>query len=243
MAAGTTFIKNGDPDRPVDDDARIGLLWDNFIDGVLGEEDREGVLDAKARAAVGGDFAADSGKTVQNRFKYLDLVDMNDGNLWVATADQSSVTVFVPYFDSMSAGDTIAVAYFDGLTRDYTIDMASADLDAEIASTSAHSLKVTKTSDGILFACPGASLAPSSCYGWTLIPAGSPELTSRVPTTRTMTSLVPTNQVLTTTVPVTIQRPTRPTSRTPTRLPRRATTPCSSWAVSPCSRSWFWRQV
>lgn len=160
MAAGTTFIKNGDPDRPVDDDARIGLLWDNFIDGVLGEEDREGVLDAKARAAVGGDFAADSGKTVQNRFKYLDLVDMNDGNLWVATADKSSVTVFVPYFDTMSADDQIAVAYFDGLTRDYTIDMASADLDAEIASTSAHSLHVTKTSDGILFDVPWKEFGP-----------------------------------------------------------------------------------
>lgn len=160
VAAGTTFIKNGDPDRPVDDDARIGLLWDNFIDGVLGEEDREGVLDTKARAAVGGDFAADSGKTVQNRFKYLDLVDMNDGNLWVATADESAVTVFVPYFDSMSAGDQIAVAYFDGLTRDYTIDMASADLDAEIASTSAHSLHVTKTSDGILFDVPWKEFGP-----------------------------------------------------------------------------------
>lgn len=160
VAAGTTFIKNGDPDRPVDDDARIGLLWDNFIDGVLGEEDREGVLDAKARAAVGGDFAADSGKTVQNRFKYLDLVDMNDGNLWVATADESAVTVFVPYFDSMSAGDQIAVAYFDGLTRDYTIDMDAADLDAEIASTSAHSLHVTKTSDGILFDVPWKEFGP-----------------------------------------------------------------------------------
>lgn len=160
VAAATTFIKNGDPDRPVDDDARIGLLWDNFIAGVLGEEDREGVLDAKARAAVGGDFAADSGKTVQNRFKYLDLVDMNDGNLWVATADESAVTVFVPYFDSMSAGDQIAVAYFDGLTRDYTIDMASADLDAEIASTSAHSLHVTKTSDGILFDVPWKEFGP-----------------------------------------------------------------------------------
>lgn len=160
VAAGTTFIKNGDADRPVDGDARIGLLWDDFIAGVLGEPDREGVLDTKARAALGGSFAADSGKEVQHRFKYLDLVDMNDGNLWVATADKSSVTVFVPYFDSMTAGDEIAVAYFDGLTRDYTIDMAAADLDAEIASTAAHGLQVTKTADGILFDVPWCEFGP-----------------------------------------------------------------------------------
>lgn len=160
VAAGTTFTKNGDPERPVDDDARVGLLWDDFIAGVLGAPDREGVLDAKARAAVGGVFAADAGGAVQSRFKYLDLVDMNDGNLWVATADQSSVTVFVPYFDSMSAGDKIAVAYFDGLTRDYTIDMGAADLDAEIAATAAHSLQVTKASDGILFDVPYREFGP-----------------------------------------------------------------------------------
>ncbi|MDM8246180.1 LPXTG cell wall anchor domain-containing protein [Collinsella tanakaei] len=160
VAAGTQFVKNGDVERLVEDGARIGLLWDNFIAGVLGEPDREGVLDSKAREAVGGDFAADSGKTVQNRFKYLDLVDMNDGNLWVATADKSSVTVFVPYFDTMSADDQIAVAYFDDLTRDYTIDMDAADLDAEIADTMAHSLKVTKTSDGILFDVPWCEFGP-----------------------------------------------------------------------------------
>ncbi len=158
VAAGTTFVKNGDTECPVEDGARIGLLWDDFIAGVLGEPDREGVLDAKAREELGGDFA--SGDAVQNRFKYLDLVDMNDGNLWVATADKSSVTVFVPYFDTMSVDDQIGVVYFDGLTRDYTIDMESTDLDAEIANTSAHGLKVTKTSDGILFDVPWCEFGP-----------------------------------------------------------------------------------
>ena len=158
VAAGTTFVKNGNLDMPVNDDARIGLLWDDFIAGVLGEPEREGVLDDKARAAVGGSFA--TGEGVQRRFKYLDLVDMNDGNLWVSTADQSSVTIFVPYFEGISSEDTIAVAYFDGLTRDYTLALGQADLDAEIAGTTAHAVKVTKAADGIFFEVPWAEFGP-----------------------------------------------------------------------------------
>lgn len=156
VEAGTTFVRNGRADLPVREGARIALLWDDFIDGVLGDPNREGVLDAKAREAVGWEGA----EGVQHRFKYLDLVDMNDGNVWVATADGSDVTVFVPYFDGISADDEIAVAYFDGLTRDYTIDMASADLDAEIAATGAHALQVTKAEDGILFSVPSGEFGP-----------------------------------------------------------------------------------
>lgn len=156
VGAGTTFLKNGQAGAEVKDGARIGLLWDDFIPGVLGDPDREGVLDAKALAAVG--WQDEEG--VSNRFKYLDLVDMNDGNVWVATADGSSTTVFVPYFDGISAEEEIAVAYFDGLTRDYTVDMDAANLDQEILSSDAHALKVTKTSDGILFDVPCAEFGP-----------------------------------------------------------------------------------
>lgn len=156
---GTHFAKNGHDDLPVNDDARIGLLWDDFIPGVLGEERREGVLDAKARAAVGGAFEVE-GAAVEHRFKYLDLVDMNDGNLWVATADHSAVTAFVPYFEGIDPEDEIAVVRFDGLTRDYTLDAASADLDALVAGTTAYAVKATKAADGIFFEVPWAEFGP-----------------------------------------------------------------------------------
>ena len=156
VAAGTTFVRNGRADLPVNDGARIGLLWDDLLSSVLGIPEYEDALDAKARGAVGWEDA----EGVQRRFKYLDLVDMNDGNVWVATADGSDVTVFVPYFDGISADDEIAVAYFDGLTRDYTIDMSSSDLGAEVAASGAHELKVTKADDGILFSVPSGEFGP-----------------------------------------------------------------------------------
>lgn len=157
VAEGTTFEKNAIDGLAVNDDANVQLLFDGFIDGVLGDAGRMDVLDGKARAAAGSAFGGDA---VEHDFRYLDLVDTNDGNVWVAPADGSSVTVFIPYSGTMTAESEIAVVYFDGLTRDYTIDMDAADLDAEIAGTNAHALSVTKTADGITFEVPYCEFGP-----------------------------------------------------------------------------------
>ena len=142
---------------PVNNDANIALLVDDFIPDVLGSDSRMNALDEKASDVVGGAFAHGG---YQKDFCYMDLVDTNDGNLWVAPVDESSVTVFIPYNDSMTKDSEIAVAYFDGLTRDYTIDMASADLDAEVAATNAHSLEITKGEEGITFEVPYKQFGP-----------------------------------------------------------------------------------
>lgn len=157
VAEGTTFEKNGIHGLPVNNDANIALLVDDFIPDVLGSDSRMNALDEKASDVVGGAFAHGG---YQKDFCYMDLVDTNDGNLWVAPVDESSVTVFIPYNDSMTKDSEIAVAYFDGLTRDYTIDMASADLDAEVAATNAHSLEITKGEEGITFEVPYKQFGP-----------------------------------------------------------------------------------
>lgn len=158
VVSGTTFLRNGNADLPVNEGVQIGLLWDEFLPEVLGSPERMSVLDEKARAVAGNTFKASQG--VETRFKYLDLVDMNDGNIWVSTADNSDVTVFIPYFDSLDSSDEIAVVGFDGLTRDYTIDMPSADLNAELAKTQAWAVSVEKTSDGIMFNVPAKQFGP-----------------------------------------------------------------------------------
>ena len=158
VQAGTKFLRNGNAALPVNDGARIGLLWDEFLPEVLGSPERMEALNAKALAATGDTFAADD--QIQNRFKYLDLVDMNDGNVWVSTADGSAVSVFVPYSGTFGPNSKVAVVGFDGLTRDYTLDMASADLDAEIAKAGAWEVEVTRASDGILFEVPTAQFGP-----------------------------------------------------------------------------------
>lgn len=158
VQAGTKFLRNGNAALPVNDGARIGLLWDEFLPEVLGSPERMEALNAKALTATGDTFAAED--QIQSRFKYLDLVDMNDGNVWVSTADGSAVSVFVPYSGTFGPNSKVAVVGFDGLTRDYTLDMASADLDAEIAQAGAWEVAITRASDGILFEVPTAQFGP-----------------------------------------------------------------------------------
>lgn len=156
---GTTFLKNGNPDMPVGSNARIGLLWDNFLEDVLGSEPRMAKLHEKSLQAVEeGTFNTDG--TIHREFKYIDLVDMTDGNVWVGTA-KNDVTVYYPYPEGVTQDSAIAVTYYDGLTRDYTVDMASVDLDNEISKSNAHPVKnLRKTETGILFDVPSKQFGP-----------------------------------------------------------------------------------
>lgn len=157
VASGAGFEKNGIDGLPVADPSKVSLLYDELIPNVLGGADRMGALDEKARAAVGGEFASgDYGKA----FKYLDLVDKSDGNLWVATADGSDTTVFIPYSGDMTADKTISAVRFTGLTRDYTVGGTDDDVDAAVSASSAIELDVVKSDGGITFTVPSGQFGP-----------------------------------------------------------------------------------
>lgn len=156
---GTTFLKNGIADMPVGENAKIGLLWDNLLSNVLGSEPRMAKLHEKSLQAVGdGTFNTDG--TIHKEFKYIDLVDMTDGNVWVGTV-KNDVTVYYPYPEGVTKDSAIAVTYYDGLTRDYTVDMDNADLDSEINQSNAHPVNnLRKTETGILFDVPSKQFGP-----------------------------------------------------------------------------------
>nr|WP_239458228.1 InlB B-repeat-containing protein [Collinsella tanakaei] len=157
VAERTGFEKNGIDGLPVADPSQVSLLYDDLIPNVLGGADRMGALDEKARAAVGGEFASGGyGKD----FKYLDLVDKSDGNLWVATADGSDTTVFIPYRGDMTADKTISGVRFTGLTRDYTVGGTDDDVDAAVSASSAFELDVVKSDGGITFTIPSGQFGP-----------------------------------------------------------------------------------
>lgn len=156
---GATFLKNGKEDMPVGINAKIGLLWDNFIPDVLGSQTRMEKLHSKSLEAIGTN-TFDSNGTIHRDFKYIDLVDMTDGNIWVGTLSRD-VTVYYPYPEEVDKNDDIAVTYYDGLTRDYTIGMTDENLDKEIDETSAHIVKnLRKTEKGILFDVPSKQFGP-----------------------------------------------------------------------------------
>ena len=147
VKAGTQFYKNGNTMYPVNEDAKIVLLWDELIEEVLGSAERMEALHAKGMEAVKG---IDETKEVKREFRYLDLVDQNDGNLWVGT-EKETVSVYYPYPKGSEAGDRFAVVYYEGLTRDYTMQMSEEALDEEIAKSKAREIEVRKTEGGLEF--------------------------------------------------------------------------------------------
>ena len=104
-------------------------------------------LHAKGMEAVKG---IDETKEVKREFRYLDLVDQNDGNLWVGT-EKETVSVYYPYPEGSAEGDRFAVVYYEGLTRDYTMQMSEEALDEEIAKSKAREIEVRKTEGGLEF--------------------------------------------------------------------------------------------
>nr|WP_281254643.1 BspA family leucine-rich repeat surface protein [Massilicoli timonensis] len=147
VKAGTQFYKNGNTMYPVNEDAKIVLLWDELIEEVLGSAERMEALHAKGMEAVKG---MDETKEVKREFRYLDLVDQNDGNLWVGT-EKETVSVYYPYPEGSEEGDRFAVVYYEGLTRDYTMQMSEEALDEEIAKSKAREIEVRKTEGGLEF--------------------------------------------------------------------------------------------
>ena len=158
---GTIFYKNGNKSLPVNDDAEIALLWDNLLSSVLGEEHHMEMLHEKSLnvIAVNNYLDLQDNKETDSEFKYLDLVDTQDGNLWVGTNDMD-VAVFWPYPKGANKDSDIALVSFSGLTRDYTIDLDAADLDKEVENSVAQIIEVTKLEDGILFNVKVNSFGP-----------------------------------------------------------------------------------
>ena len=147
VKAGTQFYKNGNTMYPVNEDAKVVLLWDELIEEVLGSAERMEALHAKGMEAVKG---IDETKEVKREFRYLDLVDQNDGNLWVGT-EKETVSVYYPYPEGSEEGDRFAVVYYEGLTRDYTMQMSEEALDEEIAKSKGREIEVRKTEGGLEF--------------------------------------------------------------------------------------------
>ena len=153
VPAETQFLKNGNKDMPVNENAKIGLLWDDFLPEALGKY--TDIFDQKSIEEINAvdEELFDETKEMEHAYKYLDLVDMNDGNVWVST-DGKEATVYIPYPAGVDASDSIAITYFEGLTRDYTIDMENANLKEEILKSEVHVMEITKTDTGILFKVP-----------------------------------------------------------------------------------------
>ena len=126
-----------------DNDAQepqISLLFDDLLPGENNEDTLQLLID-HANDALGGGM--DLSKE-NSEFKYLDLINENDGNAWVSTDDDAQITVYWPVPDGVDPQqNTFTVLHFRGLHREYRGNLAE-----QIAQSNVETIVPTVTEDG-----------------------------------------------------------------------------------------------
>ena len=109
--AGTTYTINGG-DVLVTDTSGVSLLFDEIIDTT--SENRTSQLEDRAEESLP---QLSSNRDYAYQFKYLDLVDANNGNAWVKASQD--LTIYWPLPEGVDTS-TLRVLHFEGLHRDMT---------------------------------------------------------------------------------------------------------------------------
>lgn len=100
--------------------ADVSLLFDSIVPGY------ESMLTEAAIDAAGVDF-----KNAKSEAKYLDLVDANNGNVWLTTNED--VTIYWPYPEGTNADTDFTIVHFDGLDRQLNVnDIATSIENADL---------------------------------------------------------------------------------------------------------------
>lgn len=164
--------------------AQISLLFDDILalNVAVGEdEDAVQLLINRANAAQSG-VTFTSG---QYEFKYMDLVNANDGNAWVST--DKDITIFWPYpaaVQSNYSDYTFQVVHFTGLHREDYADSTNGVVN-QINSAGVEVITATATADGVKFTLKGnaenGSFSPFALVwqktGGTVTPGTDPDPT------------------------------------------------------------------
>lgn len=122
--------------------AHVSLLFDD----VISEDNTEGVSDYSTQLiGKAVETAATGLVNVKTQAKYLDLVDANNGNVWLKPSE--AVTVYWPYPAGTDASTDFRLVHFVGLDR----DMGTGEVAEQIASTPATPVELKKDEYGISF--------------------------------------------------------------------------------------------
>ena len=153
-AEGTTYTLN-DTDVVVDEtDSKPSLLFDGIIDDNVAN--RTEMLEDKVDEALGG---ADADREYE--IKYIDLVDANNGNAWIASSEGTDI--YWGYPEGTDENTDFQILHFKGLHRDGETsgfnpnDLTAIDVDNP---EQLENVTITKTEEGIYFHVTEANFSP-----------------------------------------------------------------------------------
>lgn len=132
-----TYYINGSQIQVTNQDD-VKLLVDSIVDSELadGSKVHDTLLD------MAKDELPSSYDGVE--FKYLDLVDSSNGNVWVTMGDNDSLTVYWPYPAGTDKNDDFTIIHYKGLDREFDLkDLETQDYTLETYSTEDGTLECT----------------------------------------------------------------------------------------------------
>ena len=131
IPSGTKYYTNGKEELGLlgdldDTKPQISLLFDELLPGEDGKTTDQLLID----------HAADSGysfTTGNSEFKYLDLINENDGNAWVSTDNGVQIQIYWPIPDNVDTNKCdFYVLHFKGLHREYRDNLTEQINDSKI---------------------------------------------------------------------------------------------------------------
>lgn len=144
----TTYYIN-DSTVKVSDDAGVMLLFDDIIEQNSASVSNTQLLINRADSELGGASA-----TRRYEAKYLDLVDTNNGNAWVA-ADEN-ITVYWPLPAGTGRNTSFTLLHFEGLHREMGVDAVEND----IYTCKVTSVPIENTGTHVKFTVSRAGFSP-----------------------------------------------------------------------------------
>ena len=145
--AGTTYTINGG-DVLVTDTSGVSLLFDEIIDTT--SENRTSQLEDRAEESLP---QLSSNRDYAYQFKYLDLVDANNGNAWVKASQ--NLTIYWPLPEGADV-DTLKVLHFEGLHR----NMQSGTIEDSIANCKVETISCQVSGDYVTFDIGSGGFSP-----------------------------------------------------------------------------------
>ena len=147
---GTVYYINNSEVKVTDTD-RVSLLFDDIIEEE-GSTERKDALISRAEDVLG---KTDTFSQRHYEFKYLDLVDQNNGNAWVAASEK--VTVYWPLPAGTNRYTDFTLLHFEGLHR----EMSSESVISDIATcTVDYDYEITVSNTHVIFTIDRAAFSP-----------------------------------------------------------------------------------
>lgn len=138
----------------LDEGANIALLHDNILTDGKDEDSYKQMLTDRAMELLP---ASASVSDYNFDYVYLDLINTNDGNVWVSSSKGS--TVYLPYPEGTDQNTDFMLIHYKGLHREYGIGIVP-DAAISVANAELENVKIENTEFGIKFFVEESGFSP-----------------------------------------------------------------------------------